>query len=129
MHAALKKAAEIAALTLAAAPSSRLLGALMDNRAARFVAQISFGIYVWHYLVIEFIIQKVLVNYPHEAIANMQTWLLVAAATVGIAFTLAWLSFRFLESPVIAWARGLEKPRPAREPKVGPAQTLSSKSQ
>jgi peptidoglycan/LPS O-acetylase OafA/YrhL len=101
----------------------------MDNRVARFVAQISFGIYVWHYLVIEFIIQKVLANYPHEQIANMQTWLTVAAATAGIAFTLAWLSFRFLESPVIRWARGLEKPRAAREPKIEPVESLSSKSQ
>jgi peptidoglycan/LPS O-acetylase OafA/YrhL len=117
------------ALTLAAAPSSRLVGALMDNRVARFVAQISFGIYVWHYLVIEFIIQKVLANYPHEQIANMQTWLIVAAATAGIAFTLAWLSFRFLESPVIRWARGLEKPSMSRKPNVEPVESLGSKSQ
>jgi hypothetical protein len=96
-------------LALAAAPSSIVIGRLMDNRAARFVAQISFGIYVWHYLVIEFIIQKWLQRYPHEQIANMGMWLTVAAVTVVIAFTLASLSFRFLESPVIRRARGLEK--------------------
>jgi peptidoglycan/LPS O-acetylase OafA/YrhL len=110
------------ALTLAAAPSSRLVGALMDNRAARFVARISFGIYVWHYLVLEFIIQKVLANYPHWRIAHMSTWLAVAAATTVIAFALAWLSFRFIESPAIRWARGFEKPR---QRKTAPA-SLSS---
>jgi hypothetical protein len=98
-------------LALAAAPSSVVVGRLMDNRAVRFVAKISFGIYVWHFLVNEFLIQKWLALAPQEQIADMQSWLEVAMATIAIAFTLAHLSFRFVENPVIKWARGLEKGR------------------
>ena len=62
-------------------------------------------------MVNEFLIQKWLALAPQEQIADMQSWLEVAMATIAIAFTLAHLSFRFVENPVIKWARGLEKGR------------------
>src|SRR5690606_7896219 len=33
-------------------PSSVLAGRLLDNSISRFIAAISFGIYIWHFLVI-----------------------------------------------------------------------------
>ena len=39
-------------VALTCLPSSVLAGRLLDNRVSRFIAEISFGIYIWHFLVI-----------------------------------------------------------------------------
>jgi peptidoglycan/LPS O-acetylase OafA/YrhL len=42
-------------------------------------------------------------------------WLAAVAVSVGVSIALATLSYRFLEAPVIGWARGLETRAPRRE--------------
>ena len=43
------------ALVLATLPASVVVGRLLDNPVTRYIATISFGIYVWHYLVMELV--------------------------------------------------------------------------
>lgn len=98
---------------LALTPSSVWLGGALDNRLARFLAQISFGIYVWHYLVIELAIRFGVAG-PLPGPAEMGRFVYGAALVIASTIGIATASFRWLENPVIRWARGLEGGRNAR---------------
>jgi peptidoglycan/LPS O-acetylase OafA/YrhL len=100
------------ATVLGAAPSSKLVGWLLDNPAARYVAKISFGIYVWHFLVIEVIRRNWYERFFHGGVEQFSDWLLLSAAVIGITFLIAHVSYNALEAPIIAWARTREKRRP-----------------
>lgn len=95
-------------LTLATLPSSALLGRLVDNPISVFVARVSFGLYVWHYLVIETVRQLWLPQLAYQQVRNFGLWLVVSAAVTTISFAIAVASFYMLEQPVIRWARGRE---------------------
>ncbi|HTM78585.1 MAG TPA: acyltransferase, partial [Devosia sp.] len=92
---------------LAVTPSTMLVGKALDNGVVRFLAQISFGIYVWHYVVLELVLR---LGVPGQGSARFVAGsLLVIACSIAVAT----LSFRYLESPVIRWARWLEGERGA----------------
>jgi len=98
-------------LTLATLPSSVLLGRLADNPASVFVARVSFGLYVWHYLIIEIVRQVWLPQLAYQQIESTHLWLIAGATIVAISFAIATASFYFLEEPIIRWARGCEPRR------------------
>ena len=100
-------------LVLATLPSSALLGRLADNAVAVFLARISFGIYVWHFLVIETLRQVWLPSLTHGGISDIGTWLAACAAVSAISIALGTASFYLLENPVIRWARTFERPQPS----------------
>jgi peptidoglycan/LPS O-acetylase OafA/YrhL len=93
---------------LATAPSSILLGRLLDNPPVRYVAQVSFGVYVWHMLVIELVRQAWLPALDHGALNDAPSFATASLVVIAITFAIATFSFRFVEAPVIAWARKLE---------------------
>ena len=94
-------------------PSSVLAGRLLDNSISRFIAAISFGIYIWHFLVIWLLERLVPPSFDMGRDDAWTIWLWSSAATVLISFAIATVSFYALERPVVRWARTLE-PRPAR---------------
>lgn len=111
----------IAAL-LAVAPSSVIAGRLLDNPVTVFLARISFGIYIWHYLIIELV--RVWwdprLSYGEETSLTQFS----VSALIVIAGTLvaAIASFYLVERPAIRWARGLERrPSPAPISATAPA--------
>jgi peptidoglycan/LPS O-acetylase OafA/YrhL len=104
---------------LATAPSSVLAGRLLDNAPMRYVARISFGIYVWHMLILELVRVYWMPEIDYGALRTPLAFALASAAVVAITFVVAALSFRYIEAPVIAWARRLE-PRPST-PTLSPA--------
>jgi peptidoglycan/LPS O-acetylase OafA/YrhL len=78
--------------------------------AVRLLARLgecSYGMYLWHWIVIYFIASTAArVGLSHALFANQTIdWVLTAALTLPIA-TLSW---RFVERPAIAWARGLAR--------------------
>lgn len=96
---------------LATAPSSLLLGRLLDNSLIAWLARISFGIYVWHYLVLE-LVRLYWVPELTQGTMRDPTIFLLASVTIGtLSMLIAALSWRWLEQPMIAWARGLERRR------------------
>lgn len=95
-------------LVLATAPSSRVLGQALDNRLVSYLAQISFGIYVWHYLVLELVRVYWLPEIDHGGISDPVTFLVGSAVVTGITMAIATLSYRWLEAPIMAWARRFE---------------------
>ena len=104
---------------LVALPSSVLAGRLLDNPISRFIAAISFGIYIWHFLVIWLLERLVPPSFDMGRDDAWTIWLWSSAATVLISFAIATVSFYALERPVVRWARTLEGRHATRE--VAPA--------
>jgi peptidoglycan/LPS O-acetylase OafA/YrhL len=96
---------------LAVTPSTLWLGRLLDNRVVRYLAQISFGIYVWHYVVIE-LIAKFWFPELGRGAQGLQLFIPGGLVVIAVSILIADLSFRKLERPVISWARGLERKGP-----------------
>ena len=94
---------------LATAPSSMLVGRILDNPVVAWLARISFGIYVWHYLVLELVRLYWVPEITHGTMSDPTKFLVASAVITGITMTIASLSWRWLELPMINWARGLEK--------------------
>lgn len=65
----------------------------LDNRLCNFLGKISFGIYVYHMLVI-FAVTKVLTAFP---LANSWKYVLLTASVIGITIGVAYVSYRFFE--------------------------------
>lgn len=105
-------------LFLSAAPSSALVGALLDNRLTRYVARISFGIYIWHYPVLELVRVYWDPQIDHGQANDPTRFVITCTIITVITFTVAHLSYYLLEEPVIRWARGKER-------REGTAATLS----
>lgn len=107
-----------AGLALIALPSSIVAGRLLDNRLARFIAQISFGIYIWHFLIIGLLARLLPPSFQTWNEGGWTIWLWSSALAIALSIAVATLSFHALERPAVRWARGLEKPAPRR---VAPA--------
>jgi peptidoglycan/LPS O-acetylase OafA/YrhL len=101
---------------LATAPSGLLVGRLLDNPLVAWLARISFGIYVWHYLVLELVRLYWVPEIAHGTMADGTKFLVASAVITVITMVVASLSWRWLELPVINWARQREMrgdPEPA----------------
>jgi len=97
------------ALVLAAAPSSVLLGRVLDNRVTRYIATISFGIYVWHYVVLELVRKYWAPDIDHGQMADPVKFVIASGVITLITVAVAHASFHLIENPVIRWARGRER--------------------
>ena len=87
-----------AAIVLAAACGSAVLGRLFANRMMLYLGTISYGIYLWHFPLISWL-QKL----PLSGEGYALPWLLPACAAV--AALVAALSWHGIERPAIAWVR------------------------
>jgi peptidoglycan/LPS O-acetylase OafA/YrhL len=96
-------------LVLAATPSSMLVGKLLDNPVSRYLATISFGIYVWHYVVLELVRKYWAPDIDHGSMADPVKFVIVSGVITLISIVIAHFSFYLLENPVIRWARGRER--------------------
>ncbi len=88
-------------ITLATAPLSRWIGKLLDNPFFRYTARISFGLYIWHFLVMYLTEKFVMKGYKTWTMTNLTVWASVTLAVIAVAYIIATLSFRFIEKPVL----------------------------
>lgn len=98
-------------LALVVLPSSRLAGRLLDNRLSRFIAEISFGIYIWHFLIIGLLARLVPPAFQTRLEHGWSIWLWSSAAVIVLSVAIASLSFYLFERPIVRFARRLEMPR------------------
>jgi peptidoglycan/LPS O-acetylase OafA/YrhL len=98
-------------LFLAFAPSSDRLGRLLEPGIVRYLARISFGIYIYHYLVLDMTKRFLVPQFDHGQMPDATMFVVTAAGITLVSIGAAHLSFRYLENPVIQWARGLETRR------------------
>ncbi|MGB3338394.1 MAG: acyltransferase [Devosia sp.] len=96
-------------VALATAPSSVLFGRLLDNPLVAWLARISFGIYIWHYVVLELVRHYWAPEMTHGTMSDPGKFMLTSTVITAITVVVAALSWTWLELPVINWARGLER--------------------
>lgn len=92
---------------LAVTPSTVVIGRVLDNRIVRYLATISFGIYVWHYVVIELIAKFCFPELSRGA-HGLHVFVPGSLLAIAISIVIATLSYHRLERPVINWARAFE---------------------
>lgn len=102
------------AIILVAMPASRWLGRAAANPLVQFVARISFGLYLWHFLVLELMGAFWIPGASRGGMSDYGQWLLVAVAAIAASTAIATASFYLLEQPIIRGARRLEKRRAAK---------------
>ena len=96
-------------LFLSSSPSSALLGRLLDNPVTRYIAKISFGIYIWHYPVLELVRVYWDPQIDHGQSSDPTRFVVTCTIITVITFTVAHLSYHLVENPVIQWARARER--------------------
>ncbi|HEV7346261.1 MAG TPA: acyltransferase [Devosia sp.] len=94
---------------LATAPSSVVLGRVLDNAVVSWLARISFGIYVWHYLVLELVRLYWVPEMTHATMSDATKFMVASAVITAITIAIAALSWRWLELPAINRARQWEQ--------------------
>lgn len=93
-------------IVLFTAPFSLSLGRWLDNGLFRFIAKISFGLYIWHYLFITLIEKYFIPDYHYFGIVDVGRWLAISGFVVLISFIAATLSYYLIEQPFINWSKG-----------------------
>jgi peptidoglycan/LPS O-acetylase OafA/YrhL len=94
----------LCALALYAMHFGTKLPAVLDNRLARFIATISFGLYLWHWPVIEAFHFWWAPGTKYFSLTSGWKWLLLCVLVLAISVILASLSWYLLERPVLRWA-------------------------
>jgi peptidoglycan/LPS O-acetylase OafA/YrhL len=94
------------AITLVGLAHSRLLGRIIDNPFARYTATVSFGLYVWHYLVLYLFSYITGGKFEYYGIRSWPQHLAISGAVLVVSYVIATFSWRWLEQPVLRsrWA-------------------------
>jgi peptidoglycan/LPS O-acetylase OafA/YrhL len=103
----------VAGLLLAVTPSSVVVGAVLDNAVIRYIARISFGLYIWHYVVLELFVRFLVPDLDHGQMEDPMRLLLFSSAIIVVTGIIAHASFYLMEQPIIRWARSLQERAPA----------------
>jgi len=93
---------------------SKYVSRALDNRLFSWLAKLSFGIYLWHAVVIEVIARKFVANYVFSGLTDVWQWVYISAIVLGSAIAIAALSWRLIESPILKAVR-----RPKRSEAIG----------
>jgi peptidoglycan/LPS O-acetylase OafA/YrhL len=96
-------------VALVALPASKVAGRVLDNPPAVFIARISFGIYIWHFLIMWLAPHVVPEAFQTSGAEGWSNWLWTSAGVIAVTLVVATASFYLLEQPVVNWARSLEK--------------------
>ena len=91
------------------ASHSKYVSRVLDNRLFSWLAKLSFGIYLWHAVVIEVIARKFVASYVFSGLNDVWQWLFISAIVFGSAIAIAALSWRLLESPILKAVRGAKR--------------------
>jgi peptidoglycan/LPS O-acetylase OafA/YrhL len=89
------------AVQLSTLPFSRILGRLFDNTFFRYTAKISFGLYIWHYLILELIRVTFNEKYTYFGISSLTEHLMISGVALALAFAAASLSYKYIEAPFL----------------------------
>ena len=79
----------------------------LDNKLFQWIAKMSFSIYLWHMFLIVIIERKFLSNYVYYGLTDVYEWVIISSIVLIGSITIAAISWRFLESPILKSARKL----------------------
>lgn len=103
------------ALALVGLAGSKVLGRIVDNRAARFTAKISFGIYIWHLLLVRLVSYLTDGQFEYFGVQNPVKHLWLSIAVLLMTYCVALASWHWIERPVLfsKWATSTRESRKA----------------
>ncbi|MDD5197563.1 MAG: acyltransferase [Candidatus Gracilibacteria bacterium] len=90
------------ALLVFLAPSTEYIGKWLDNYIFRRIARLSYSVYLWHAIVIV-LMTRFAFDGQHDL--PMPEWLILAGVAFVGSFSLAWISYTYIEIPVSNWWR------------------------
>lgn len=96
-------------VALVCASHSVYVSRLLDNRVFSWLAKLSFGIYLWHMVVIEIIARKFIKDYVYFGLHDVWQWVLISAIVLATSIAIAAASWRLLESPILRAVRGAKR--------------------
>ncbi len=96
------------AIALCALPQSLLLARLLDNPVSRYIATVSFGVYIWQDIVLTLMPQLFPSSFGARSDDVLGGWIVSSLIATAIIFAIGTLSYILLERPVIQWARARE---------------------
>ncbi len=91
----------INALLLASLCQSRWMGRLFDNPFCRYTARISFGLYLWHSVVLESLRTLWWPGFAIGQVSDLAFWGGISALVLVVAYAIASLSWFFFEKPIL----------------------------
>ena len=100
----------LAAILLATLPFSLITGRLMDNPFARYTAKVSFGLYVWHYLILELMRLIYDEKWSYFGIKNLWVYLTYSVVALLLSYLVATFSYYLIEKPFLK--QGVVSARP-----------------
>jgi ABC-type glycerol-3-phosphate transport system permease component/peptidoglycan/LPS O-acetylase OafA/YrhL len=91
----------LVALVLACTPFSRSFRNILDNTFFKYTAKISFGLYIWHYPILE--VMRLLHNYNFKyfGISDVWHWAALCSFALIAAYSMASWSYTHIESPFL----------------------------
>ncbi len=89
------------ALMLMTLPFSRVFGRVLDNTFFRYTAKISFGLYIWHYPILELIRLLHNSDFRYGGIQNSLEFFWLAGLGLALAYLAAALSYKHIEAPFL----------------------------
>lgn len=107
-------------LVLIGTPSSVLVQRFSEARPIAYLAQVSFGVYIWHYLLMEIVRVLWNGNYVYWGMRDVGLWAAISVGIVALSYAIATLSYRYFEDPIIRWARTRERRTAALNPRAAP---------
>ena len=103
------------AVALVGLAGSKVLARIVDNPFARFTAKISFGIYIWHYLILHLVSYLTDGQFEYYGILNPVKHLWLSIAVLLMSYCVAIASWHLIERPVLQsrWATSTRESRAA----------------
>jgi len=92
-------------VALVCASHSVYVARLLDNRLFSWLAKLSFGIYLWHVVVIEIIARMFVPEYVYGGVTDTTQWILLSTTVLVGSVAIAAASWKWLEAPILKAAR------------------------
>ena len=86
---------------LATTPFTTWAKNIIDNRFTRYTAKISFGLYIWHYPILELVRLLHNSDYKYFGISSLGYWAVLTIVILVLAYGMASLSYTHIESPFL----------------------------
>ncbi|MCJ8312260.1 MAG: acyltransferase [Saccharospirillaceae bacterium] len=93
------------AVTLVCLPFTTWVGKILDNRLFVFTAKISFGLYIWHFLVISLLQHYVFKEFNVFQTENLDVFAWAVVLTLVFSYIIASISYYLIESPIQKWSQ------------------------
>jgi peptidoglycan/LPS O-acetylase OafA/YrhL len=97
--------AALVAFALATVPFSTFLASFLEMRFFKRVATLSFGLYLWHYMIMQIWQNKMDDTYYYYGTMNLGRWADSTLLVILLTWVFAEISWKFLEAPILRKSR------------------------